>query len=90
MIQMPIFIALYQVIRTTLGGTPESMLSLEGRLYNWDVLRDAIQIHPTLAEAVQGAALALEPRAKARKASKRKTAKRKSVKRKSGKHAKPR
>src|SRR6185295_18899186 len=31
--QFPIWIALYQVIRTSLGGSPESLVTLSQRLY---------------------------------------------------------
>ena len=34
LIQLPIFIALYQVIRITLGSTPESIIKLSDRLYD--------------------------------------------------------
>ena len=44
LIQMPVFIALYQVIRITLGTTPESVLSLSGRLYDFDVVQSAIPL----------------------------------------------
>jgi YidC/Oxa1 family membrane protein insertase len=44
LIQMPIFIALYQVIRITLGTTPESVLSLSGRLYDFSVVQSAIPL----------------------------------------------
>lgn len=41
LIQFPIWIALYQSIRFTLGVTPESLLDLSGRLYPWEFLRTA-------------------------------------------------
>ncbi|MYH40328.1 MAG: YidC/Oxa1 family membrane protein insertase [Chloroflexi bacterium] len=44
LIQLPVFIALYQVIRITLGTTPESVLSLSGRLYDWDIVQGAIPL----------------------------------------------
>ncbi len=44
LIQLPIFIALYQVIRITLGTTPESVLSLSGRLYDWEIVQSAIPL----------------------------------------------
>ena len=44
LIQFPIFIALYQVIRTTLGGTPESVLDLSQRLYHFPMIQDAIPL----------------------------------------------
>ncbi len=44
LLQFPIFIALYQVIRTTLASTPEGVLSLQGRLYDVDILQNAIPL----------------------------------------------
>lgn len=41
LIQFPIFIALYQVIRITLATTPESMVNLSHRLYDIDVIQNA-------------------------------------------------
>ncbi|MBM4416353.1 MAG: YidC/Oxa1 family membrane protein insertase [Chloroflexi bacterium] len=41
-VQFPIFIALYGVIRITLGNTPENVLYLSTRLYDFDVIRSAI------------------------------------------------
>ncbi|HEX5939845.1 MAG TPA: YidC/Oxa1 family membrane protein insertase [Dehalococcoidia bacterium] len=35
LIQIPIFIALYAVVRVALGSSPESFISLEDRLYDW-------------------------------------------------------
>ncbi len=46
-IQFPIFIALYQVIRITLGDTPEGILNLSGRLYNVDFIQNAVPLSPT-------------------------------------------
>ncbi|MSQ41727.1 MAG: YidC/Oxa1 family membrane protein insertase [Dehalococcoidia bacterium] len=43
-VQFPIFIALYQVIRITLAGTPEGVLTLQSRLYNFDLLQRAIPL----------------------------------------------
>ncbi len=43
-IQMPLFIALYQVIRVTLGGSPESILDLSGRLYDVPFIQDQIPL----------------------------------------------
>ena len=40
LIQMPIFIAMYQVVRITLSTSPEGVLYLEGRLYDVDLIRD--------------------------------------------------
>ncbi len=42
LIQIPIFIALFQVIRITLGNTPERVLDLSGRLYNVDFIQSAV------------------------------------------------
>ncbi|TAJ16853.1 MAG: YidC/Oxa1 family membrane protein insertase [Dehalococcoidia bacterium] len=44
LIQMPLFIALYQVIRVTLGGSPESVLDLSGRLYDVPFIQDQIPL----------------------------------------------
>ena len=44
LIQMPVFIALYQVIRTTVGATPEAAVELEHRLYDLDLVRNAIPL----------------------------------------------
>lgn len=44
LVQFPIWIALYQAIRITLGATPESLLSLSQRLYPWSFLRTAIPL----------------------------------------------
>jgi YidC/Oxa1 family membrane protein insertase len=42
LVQMPIFIALYGVIRITLGNTPENVVYLSTRLYDYEVIRNAI------------------------------------------------
>lgn len=42
LVQMPIFIALYGVIRITLGNTPENVVYLSTRLYDYGVIRSAI------------------------------------------------
>jgi YidC/Oxa1 family membrane protein insertase len=44
LIQMPIWFALYQSIRITLGSTPESLLALSQTLYPLDVLRTAVPL----------------------------------------------
>jgi YidC/Oxa1 family membrane protein insertase len=44
LIQTPIFIALYATIRLTLGNTPENMIVLSSRLYDWDFVRYAIPL----------------------------------------------
>jgi YidC/Oxa1 family membrane protein insertase len=41
LIQFPIWIALYQSIQFTLGGTPERLVDLSQRLYPLDILRTA-------------------------------------------------
>ena len=41
-VQFPIFIALYGVIRITLGNTPENVVYLSTRLYDFHVIRSAI------------------------------------------------
>ncbi len=43
-IQFPLFIALYQVIRVTLGGSPESILDLSGRLYDVPFIQNQIPL----------------------------------------------
>jgi len=47
LIQFPIFIALYQVIRITLGDNPEGILNLSGRLYDVDFIQNAVPLSPT-------------------------------------------
>ena len=44
LVQFPIWIALYQSIRFTLGATPESLLDLSQRLYPWPYLRTAVPL----------------------------------------------
>jgi YidC/Oxa1 family membrane protein insertase len=44
LIQFPVFIALYQVIRTTLATTPESVIKLSDRLYDFDLVQGAIPL----------------------------------------------
>lgn len=44
LIQFPIFIALYQVIRLTLGSTPEAVLDLSHRLYDYPLIQNAIPL----------------------------------------------
>lgn len=44
LIQFPIFIALYQVIRKTLATTPESVVGLSERLYDVDLIQGAIPL----------------------------------------------
>ena len=47
LIQFPVFIALYQVIRITLAGAPEGMLELSRRLYDYPLIQDAIPLSST-------------------------------------------
>jgi YidC/Oxa1 family membrane protein insertase len=44
LIQLPIWIALYQAIIRVLAVTPEDFLSLSGRLYDWPVLYSALPL----------------------------------------------
>ena len=44
LIQFPIFIALYQVIRITLGTTPESVVELSRRIYDISLLQDTVPL----------------------------------------------
>jgi YidC/Oxa1 family membrane protein insertase len=44
LVQFPIWIALYQSIRFTLGATPENLLALSQRLYPWEYLRTAVPL----------------------------------------------
>ena len=45
LLQFPILIALFQVIRRTLGTTPEALLSLSSRLYDWDFISQAVPLN---------------------------------------------
>ena len=45
LVQMPIWIALYQVLRRTLGDTPEQLLRLSSDLYDWSFITGAIPIN---------------------------------------------
>lgn len=45
LVQFPIWIALYQSIRFTLGATPENLLALSQRLYPWAYLRTAVPLN---------------------------------------------
>jgi YidC/Oxa1 family membrane protein insertase len=47
LIQFPIWIGLYQTIRFTLGGTPESLIDLSQRLYPWSYIRNAVPLQNT-------------------------------------------
>jgi YidC/Oxa1 family membrane protein insertase len=45
LIQLPIWIALYQSILQALAATPESLLSLSQHLYSWDIVNRAIPLN---------------------------------------------
>lgn len=45
LVQMPIWIALYQVIRLSLGDAPESLVTLSQRLYPFDFVQTAIPLN---------------------------------------------
>ena len=47
LLQFPIFIALYQVIRITLGDTPEGVLNLSVRLYDVPFIENAVPLSRT-------------------------------------------
>jgi YidC/Oxa1 family membrane protein insertase len=44
LIQFPVWIALYDVIRTVLGSTPESLIDLSSRLYPWSYIQQAVPL----------------------------------------------
>jgi len=44
-VQIPIWIALFQVIRRTLGTTPEALLGLSSRLYDWDFITHSVPLN---------------------------------------------
>jgi YidC/Oxa1 family membrane protein insertase len=44
LIQFPIWIALYSVIRIVLASTPETLIDLSGRLYPWSFIQQAVPI----------------------------------------------
>jgi YidC/Oxa1 family membrane protein insertase len=44
LIQLPIWIALYQAIMSALATTPESLLGLGQRLYSWGIVNQAIPL----------------------------------------------
>lgn len=41
LVQLPIWIALFQVLRQSLGTTPEALFGLSGRLYDWSFITEA-------------------------------------------------
>jgi YidC/Oxa1 family membrane protein insertase len=44
LLQIPILMALYQTFNTAVGETPEALISLSKRLYDWDYLRSAMPL----------------------------------------------
>jgi YidC/Oxa1 family membrane protein insertase len=44
LVQFPVLIALYEVIRITVGTTPESLIDLSHRLYPWPFVQHAIPL----------------------------------------------
>ena len=44
LVQMPIWFALYGALRITVGGTPESVVSLSQRLYPWGFIESAVPL----------------------------------------------
>jgi YidC/Oxa1 family membrane protein insertase len=44
LIQMPIFIALYAVVRNALSNTPESYIDLEAQLYDWAFIEAGVPL----------------------------------------------
>jgi YidC/Oxa1 family membrane protein insertase len=44
LVQIPIWIALYQAIMRALATTPENLLDLARRLYSWDIVNQAIPL----------------------------------------------
>jgi YidC/Oxa1 family membrane protein insertase len=44
LIQIPIFIALYAVVRVALSSAPESFIDLEERLYDWPFIENAVPL----------------------------------------------
>jgi YidC/Oxa1 family membrane protein insertase len=45
LVQLPIWIALYQAIMRALATTPENLLDLAHRLYSWDIVNQAIPLN---------------------------------------------
>lgn len=45
-IQMPIWVALYQAVLLTLAAAPEGLLNLSRYLYNWDIIFNAMPLDP--------------------------------------------
>jgi YidC/Oxa1 family membrane protein insertase len=44
LVQFPVWIALYQALRITVGGTPESVVGLSQRLYPWSYIWQAVPL----------------------------------------------
>lgn len=44
-VQIPIWIALFQVVRRTLGTTPEALLDLSSGLYSWDFITESVPLN---------------------------------------------
>ena len=44
LLQMPILMALYRVFSTAVGETPEALMKVSGRLYNWEYLRTGLPV----------------------------------------------
>ncbi len=44
LLQLPILMALYRVFSTAIGETPESLVKVSHRLYNWDYLRSSMPL----------------------------------------------
>jgi len=44
LVQFPIWISLYQALRITVGGTPESVVGLSQRLYPWSYIEQAVPL----------------------------------------------
>lgn len=47
LIQMPVLFGLFQVLRTVLGATPQSLFDLTQRVYSWVDLTSLLPIHST-------------------------------------------
>ena len=45
LVQIPIWIALFQVIRGTVGTSPEALLKLSERLYGWSFINEAVPLN---------------------------------------------
>lgn len=45
LVQIPVWIALFQVIRATVGTSPEALLKLSDRLYDWSFISEAVPLN---------------------------------------------